>query len=467
MTEPEEGLLQEDSAGESEEGVLRKESAEEAEDGQVPVEEISEEDALFALREQEAKKALRKTAVLLTILSTLFLVAFTAYIIGTFHTAEIRKGNYRFVGFSRRGDVNFALTASAESLANMPLSLEKYNSRVYYDGLTGADRLVYRAFEVALENGWEEVYLDEFLTENCRRTPLEILVLFALDSPFLEQNIRMIDGHHFTRFVSGTDGSPFGMMAEGVRVVVDNFSPGRLEKKKEALAEAIRISADLTGETDEEKALAIFRYLLDNVDYLEEKGFDHSYYLYDALTQGRTNCDGFTNSFALLAQLSGLRVFEKNHQPADGSAGHTWNCVMLDGVWYNVDVTFAQGYITASGENSQESEDEFYMALYATFGFPDAREKQLHDYEDLTPPCRASLIQPDLVLETRMGVPCGDLICAALEQEGKGWLFLVTNFSLDTPTLQQVANRVGSIHSSFFNPSDTEYCYVIRVKGKG
>ena len=171
MTEPEEGLLQEDSAGESEEGVLRKESAEEAEDGQAPVEEISEEDALFAQREREAKKALRKTAVLLSILSTLFLVAFTAYIIGTFHTAEIRKGNYRFVGFSRRGDVNFALTASAESLANMPLSLEKYNSRVYYDGLTGADRLVYRAFEVALENGWEEVYLDEFLTENCRRTP--------------------------------------------------------------------------------------------------------------------------------------------------------------------------------------------------------------------------------------------------------------------------------------------------------
>ncbi len=411
---------------------------------------------------RQLRRGLKKTGVFLILLAVVFVAAFTAYIVGTIRLAKERERAYHFVGFSPAGDGEFTLTADARALGTDSLLLASYNSRTYYNALCDADQQVYRAFETALENGWEEVYLDDTLISSCRHTPTEILVLLALDSPFLEQNIHTIEGHRFSRYVPKGEIAPFGMMVSGIRVDVDNFSPARLAKKKEALTKAKEIAAALTGKTDREKADAVYRYLVEHVSYEGERTFDRSDYLYDALCRGETNCDGFTNSFSLLSSLLGLKSFEKSYYVEEGAIGHTWNCVQIENVWYNVDATFAQGYL--AGNRGRADEDKMILVRFSTFGFPDSRQKQPHGFEELTPVCEEDLTAPDLVLESSTAVPCVDAVSAVLERSEKPYVLIVSNFMLRETDLQEIANRVGALHASSFGPSDKEIYYVLRLK---
>lgn len=54
----------------------------------------------------------------------------------------------------------------------------------------------------------------------------------------------------------------------------------------------------------------------------------------------RTVCAGYTQNFMIMCLLSGIRV-----QRVSGDAGgpHAWNRVLLDGVWYDIDVTWDDG----------------------------------------------------------------------------------------------------------------------------
>ena len=56
-----------------------------------------------------------------------------------------------------------------------------------------------------------------------------------------------------------------------------------------------------------------------------------------AMLEGRANCQGYTDAFALLGRLAG---FEVSKLFGDTGGGHTWNIIKLDGLWYIVDVTF-------------------------------------------------------------------------------------------------------------------------------
>lgn len=101
----------------------------------------------------------------------------------------------------------------------------------------------------------------------------------------------------------------------------------------------------------EQIALAIHDKLVDLVTYDYEtldrqiRGYAHS--AYGALVdngRGSANyavCDGYSKAYIYLLQQSGIVACEIIGNAGSSSLGlHAWNCIRLDGEWYEVDVTW-------------------------------------------------------------------------------------------------------------------------------
>ncbi len=90
--------------------------------------------------------------------------------------------------------------------------------------------------------------------------------------------------------------------------------------------------------TDFEKEVTLHDYLVANCKYGYPSNEDDAYTVYGALVLGTAVCDGYAQSFYLLATCMGI--------PCDiviGTASgelHAWNQVKINGEWYNVDVTW-------------------------------------------------------------------------------------------------------------------------------
>ncbi|MBQ2253232.1 MAG: hypothetical protein II328_04535, partial [Clostridia bacterium] len=240
---------------------------------------------------------------------------------------------------------------TAEEIGEYVPLFSAYDSKVYYDTLTEAEQLIYRAFQYALDHSFQEILISEDLKAAAKLRPAEILELLSLDSAHLEQN-HFETGQGMERFLvtgaryyGGEEETP---MIEGYRITVFSFAKEREEKRLEALEVAKKIDFGFSADaTQAEMARAIFRWLGENVTY-DEKSTDD--FLYGALVDGKTICDGYANAFQLLCGIHGIECCEKmtdftKLDYGEGRMGHTWNMANLDGVWYNVDPTASENAV--------------------------------------------------------------------------------------------------------------------------
>ncbi|MBQ7090455.1 MAG: hypothetical protein IJN82_04985 [Clostridia bacterium] len=124
-------------------------------------------------------------------------------------------------------------------------------------------------------------------------------------------------------------------------------------KKLYALNHARDIVEEQRGNSEEETARNLYDWLVRNVQYIEELNYNENdpHYIYDALVNGASNCDGMSNAYALLANLAGIECFNVSNVPDEDGVGHTWNILRLNGEYYQVDVTAESGYYEVVGEN--------------------------------------------------------------------------------------------------------------------
>lgn len=107
---------------------------------------------------------------------------------------------------------------------------------------------------------------------------------------------------------------------------------GRLDTTLAALS--------LETESDYETVLAINDYLCSRITYdLYAKERES---VYGALVDGKCVCEGYAHAFKLLCDRFGVvcATIIGTGYTAEGSEGHVWNAVLLDGKWYAVDVTW-------------------------------------------------------------------------------------------------------------------------------
>ena len=104
-----------------------------------------------------------------------------------------------------------------------------------------------------------------------------------------------------------------------------------------------------------EATLALYHYLSMNSTYLECE-FSSTYGI---LVDSQGVCTGFTGALRhLLLQAGYDDGYSIQYQPADGTSGHVWNMININGEWYHFDITW---------ENSSGAKNLLYY-----FGMTDA-----------------------------------------------------------------------------------------------
>lgn len=102
--------------------------------------------------------------------------------------------------------------------------------------------------------------------------------------------------------------------------------------------------------TKEQKLFAIYEWLIMNVTYdnallirmmnnadgvIEYNGL----FLEGVFNDQLSVCDGISKAFTVLARIEGITCIRVTGDSIDGSLGHAWNKVKLDGIWYVIDAT--------------------------------------------------------------------------------------------------------------------------------
>lgn len=231
---------------------------------------------------------------------------------------------------------------NTEELKNIKNYGSNYRASMFYEKLNDSQKIVYTAFEYAMENGYTNIFVDNKLVENSDNLE-KILIYLSLDSPLLEQNLKYDIGE-FEDLSAIKDGD-----FSGHYITISNFSESLWFYKLLALREAKKLVKDIPKNlSDAEKAEIIYRMvsIIEYFDYQELSreeydawGSEAVYpYLYNALVTGKTLCDGYSNAFSLLCNMVGIPCVEKICDiNSDNDTGHTWNYFKVNEKWYNAD----------------------------------------------------------------------------------------------------------------------------------
>lgn len=250
-----------------------------------------------------------------------------------------------------------------------------YRGTTAYDTLMPNEQLVYLAMEYAMEHQYTNILVDGTLVDSPEMFG-KILTYLSLDSPLLEQNLRYHVGTFQTSYpINVLDLYKRQVKFEGYYITVDNFAKEYWDKKMIALEKAREIVDNLASDlTDAQKARQLYQYVAENVQYTNYSDLQEVQpFLYDALIEEKTHCDGFSNALALLLRLAGIENIEKFYNAKDGGVGHTWNFCRLDGKWYNMDATGAKSILS----------DATSIGMQLYYAYPDELQSYQPDYKEL------------------------------------------------------------------------------------
>ena len=332
---------------------------------------------------------------------------------------------------------------------------DEYNQGIYYETLNDREKVVYKSYQYALDNNYLYTYVDKTMLTDSDKSAMDIMIFLSLDSAIVQQNLSTVEYNSSYTVYNKFYWQEVSKNLDGYIVSAETFSKTRIDKVKDAINELEKVDFAFTDATTEkEKAWKIFEYVGDNVDYFLEdevtdkkdkpdknhNSADVKDFLYSAVFEGKTNCDGFANMYSLLCQMNGLQCFEKVSVPGtEDEPGHTWNTVCIEGKWYNVDCT----------EAVYDDDDEEYIEIYELlqFGFSDALQSERHNYEDITPICSENLLPVDKQFRSpdESGVASSITQCIRESEEDKT-IVMFTSFDEDAfkDTVHNVVNRLRS-----------------------
>ncbi len=342
--------------------------------------------------------------------------------------------NTVYVAFSKDGEENEPMDYA--EIADYQSVYSKYNPRVMYNTLSHQEQPIYRLLEYALDHEYTSIFIDARLLEGVALSLEEILLVFSMDSPLVQQNYSYSSQESGYTFSYLEDIFTFDI--EGSFFSIDNFSHAAMVKKKEALAAAEQVFGAMPeGLAPLEQARYFFRYLTREVKYsLTENKPGEQDNLYDAFVLKQTQCDGFANAFSLLCAMAQIPCVEKVVSPKkEGEIGHTWNTFCIDGVWYNADLALSENYATAH----KETDVDF------SFGLSDERKGERSDLAERFPPCTTDLLAVDVSVASSEDLNLlSELKSAFANKENKYVLLKMEEGELSQDDLQNIANYLRS-----------------------
>ena len=118
--------------------------------------------------------------------------------------------------------------------------------------------------------------------------------------------------------------------------------------------------------TDSEKVKAVHDWLCKNLSYgYASQNPKDSYYLTGAILNNKAVCQGYADAFAYFMFVAGIKC-DTISGTADGGS-HAWNKVLVDGIWYYIDVTWDDPIGNVNPGGIVASYD-YYLTTDPTFG---------------------------------------------------------------------------------------------------
>ena len=226
---------------------------------------------------------------------------------------------------------------------------QQYNPKYYYNFLSGNEQLLYNMFIYMSENGCENIVFSQDLVDT--QSIEKVLHCAQLDYPSLETNYNLL-------IKTINPSNPKGDETySGYYVHLTAYRKDKKEKNLQALKKAEEIVKTMPQQLgDKEKAGYLFRYLVEHVTYSHGVDKTKTVYLYSALCEEASDCDGFANAYSLLCNMAGLECIKVTYHPAelkayldthtelrafypeaDRESGHIWNMVKINNKYYHYD----------------------------------------------------------------------------------------------------------------------------------
>lgn len=334
------------------------------------------------------------------------------------------------------------------------IGITEYRSSVFFDKLNETEKIVYSAYEFAMENGYENIFVDKSLISKSEYLS-EILIYLSLDSPLLEQNLKYKIGSF-----KGIKCNSIGFSFDGFYISVKNFKKELWNFKLIAIEEAKKILEDFSEDfTLKQKAESIYRSIsvieffdykeITDSEYVEWGCCDVYPYLYNALISNKTNCDGYSNAVSLLYNMAGIPCVEKIYYDSQKDFGHTWNMFFIDDKWYNCD---------AMGGDMIPNIDDIAGAGLR-FGFSDVLQENEPDYATLYPKSDECLY---IRIDRHIGTVKNDIlfqnVISAYKVHENKFVLILVDKATDHDIESQINKAVNTLNESI------QY-YIFPVKG--
>jgi hypothetical protein len=131
----------------------------------------------------------------------------------------------------------------------------------------------------------------------------------------------------------------------------------KLAAKANSIIEALKLGSLAQSEA----VKAIHDYIAANARY---KDGTNAYTAYGILIEGSGVCDGYAYAFWLLCNLAGINCIRVSGDATDedgNTEAHAWNKVQVDGLWYNVDVTWDDPVFYYNGVLTDTIRTEYFL----------------------------------------------------------------------------------------------------------
>ena len=147
---------------------------------------------------------------------------------------------------------------------------------------------------------------------------------------------------YFTSFLTDSDSQGMNGYVDYIYLFEDERDNKNYREVLELDARANDILSEIEHDgTEYGKALAIAKWMTDNIDYAHDyqsRGEDNLGTAYTALMTGEAICDGYAEAYDFLCKKAGLETIYVTCFSPD--CFHSWNMIRIDEKWYHVDVTW-------------------------------------------------------------------------------------------------------------------------------
>jgi len=271
-----------------------------------------------------------------TLVVTVAVAAFTIAIIAYFAlSAEVSYDGFFFaVRKSDNTPIASLRKESSEFILSYTSAYSDCTCDYFRNKLENKELHIYNAVSYAVDKGYSCIYFPEAYFESGEKI-LDIVMLFACDSPFLEYNFTA--GKNFTLelITIGTDSL---YMFE-----IPSLVPEKLALKKQAYDTAKSIIAEIPDnlKTDRQKSQYLYSYIVNSIKYADIGVYDFdTVALYDALClEADTICDGFADCITMLMNLAGVPTFSVSGVASNTGQGHAVNMLYVGGRYYYADAS--------------------------------------------------------------------------------------------------------------------------------